>query len=109
MSLPVGCAWQLIQALAVTAVLLGGALRAESAVPLARPSSEPEKAVSCTVAGVSQDRVARDQDVPAADGPRVAAGESTGNGGQVPRPDAGQPQVCPLYLDQKPAPTRGKR
>jgi hypothetical protein len=96
-------------ALAVTALLLVEALPVESAVHLPRPTPEAEKAVSCTVDAVPQDRVTRDRDVLTVDGQRVAAGEASSDDGPPPRQDPERPRVCPLGLDQKSAPPRGNR
>jgi len=108
MSNPIRRAWQLT--LAVTAALIVGALPAESAVHALRPSTEPEKPVSCTVDAVPQDRVTRDQDVVIPDGQRVASGEGATDGAKARRQDHPEhPRVCPLDFDQKAAPPRGNR
>ena len=101
-------AWHLVQGLTVAAVLVLAALPVESALQLAQPLPETEKAASCTVPGPSPGRVTRDQDKPLPDGPRVAAGKRAPEGHQEPRPDPAHPEVCPLHLEQQPGPPRAR-
>ncbi len=94
---------QLTQGLTVVTGLLLGTLRAEGAVQPIEPSQEPEKAMSCTMAGGSSERVGGHQEILLLDGPRVAADR------RQPGPDAGStPPVCPLHPAQKqnPRPVR---
>jgi hypothetical protein len=109
MSRHVRHAWQLIQVLTVTSVLLVGTLPAESAVRPLSPSTESERAMTCTVQDIPQDRATHDRDVPPSGGPRVAVGEDTIDGGRAPRQDPRPSQVCPLHLDPKPAAPRGNQ
>jgi hypothetical protein len=94
-----------MQGFTVTAVLLVAGLPVESAVQLVQPSTEVEKAVSCTVARPSDERATRDRPVP---NPRVAAGEQAPESERAPRPDPAPPMVCPLHPEQEPGPPRGR-
>lgn len=90
---------QLTRGLVVVAVLLLGTLRGEGAVQPVIPPQEPEKAMSCTVAGASSARAAGHEDILLLDGPRVATGKRPAG------PNAGStPPVCPLHPVQEPSP-----
>ncbi len=90
---------QLTRGLTLVTALLVGALWAEGAVQPIEPSQEPEKAVSCTMAGASSERAGGHQEILLLDGPRVAADK------RQPGPDAGStPPVCPLHPAQKQSP-----
>lgn len=90
---------QLTQGLAVVTCLLLGTLRGEGAVQPLVPSQEPEKAMSCTVAGASLEHAAGHHDILLLDAPRVAADK------RPPGPNAGSaPPVCPLHPAQEPSP-----
>ena len=94
--------------LVVTAVLLVAALPAESAIQLAQPAADTEKAASCTVGRTSPEHVTADQDTVPQDRPRVAVREPMPEGKQAPGSGPAQPELCPLDLPQKPAPPRGR-
>ncbi len=103
-----GRGWRLTRTLTVTAGLLVAALPVEGAVQLVQQSQEPEKPVSCTVAGASQQRVTRDRDIQIPDGPRVAARERARGSESAPGSDPDKPHVCPLRPEQEPVPPRDR-
>jgi hypothetical protein len=98
----------LTRGLIVTAALLTAALPAESAVQLAQPAPEVEKAPSCTVGRPPEDRVTRDRDLPAPEGPRAPARDRVADGKPAPRSEPAHPEVCPLHPEQEPGPPRGR-